>query len=289
MGPLDYNVPYDRRPQAWVNQRQTIVDRGLTNTADPADVEFVEAIRDMAGQLRFEMEGLTMKQNAELEQTRKDLATAQAQTAFYQATAKELEGKMTVQLTMMQEELKASREAYTKTVTALTKTTEANAKVTNDLRKAIDAVRTSTATASGAEPSQTTQRPCTFTVKPKSIDTFSGEKSIAAVYSWLTTVENVFYLRAQECGTADSTATWARYAISYLKGTANEWGSTTWPDARTEISWTEFKQKFTAEYLPQDALRRVQKDMDNLTVPIRRSGRRTRPTEKARLQKRELE
>jgi len=264
MGPLDYNVPYDRRTQAWVNQRQTIVDRGLTNTADPADVEFVEAIRDMAGQLRFEMEGLTMKQNAELEQTRKDLATAQAQTAFYQEVAKELEGKMTVQLTMMQEELKASREAYTKTVTALTKTTEANAKVTNDLRKAIDAVRTSTATASGAGPSQTTQRPCTFTVKPKSIDTFSGEKSIAAVYSWLTTVENVFYLRAQECGTAESTATWARYAISYLKGTANEWGSTTWPDARTEIGWTEFKQKFTAEYLPQDALRRVQKDMDNL-------------------------
>jgi len=107
MGPLDYNVPYDRRPQAWVNQRQTIVDRGLTNMADPADVEFVEAIRDMVGQLRFEMEGLTMKQNAELEQTRKDLAMAQAQTAFYQAMAKELEGKMTVQLTMMQEELKA--------------------------------------------------------------------------------------------------------------------------------------------------------------------------------------
>jgi len=171
---------------------------------------------------------------------------------------------MTVQLTMMQEELKASREAYTKTVTALMMTTEANAKVTNDLRKAIDTVRTSTATALGAELSQTTQRPCTFTVKPKTIDTFSREKSIAAVYSWLTTVENVFYLRAQECGTADSTATWVCYAISYLKGTANEWGSTTWPDARTEISWTEFKQKFTAEYLPQDALRWVQKDMDNL-------------------------
>jgi len=31
-----------------------------------------------------------------------------------------------------------------------------------------------------------------------------------------------------------------------------------------EIGWTEFKQKFTAEYLPQDALHRVQKDMDNL-------------------------
>jgi len=31
-----------------------------------------------------------------------------------------------------------------------------------------------------------------------------------------------------------------------------------------EISWTEFKQKFTAEYLPQDVLRQVQKDMDNL-------------------------
>ena len=71
---------------------------------------------------------------------------------------------------------------------------EANAKVTNNLRKAIDAVRTSTATASGAELSQTTQRPCTFTVKPKSIDTFSGEKSITTVYSWLTTVENIFYL-----------------------------------------------------------------------------------------------
>ena len=133
-GSLVYNVPYDRRTQAWVNQRQTIVDRGLTNTADPADVEVVEAIRDMAGQLTFEMEGLTMKQNVELEQMRKDLATAQAQTAFYQATAKELEGKMTVQLTTMQEELKASREAYTKTITALTKTTEANAKVTNDLQ-----------------------------------------------------------------------------------------------------------------------------------------------------------
>jgi len=151
--------------------------------AEPADVEFVEAICDMAGQLRFEMEGLTMKQNAELEQTRKDLATAQAQTACYQVTAKELEGKMTLQLTMMQEELKASREAYTKTVTALTKTREVNAKVTNNLRKAIDAVRTSTATASREEPSQTTQWPCTFTVKSKSIDTFSREKSVAAVYS----------------------------------------------------------------------------------------------------------
>jgi len=232
--------------------------------ADPADVEFVEAIRDMAGQLRFEMEDLTMKQKAELEQTRKDLATAQAQTAFYQEMMKVLEGKMTVQLTMKHEELKASREAYTKTVTALTKTTEANAKVTNDLRKAVDAVRSSTATPSRVGLSQTTQRPCAFTVKPKSIDTFSGKKSIAAVYSWLTTVENGFYLRAKECSTAESTATWARYAISYLKGTANEWGSTTWPGVRTEIGWTEFKQKFTAEYLPQDALRRVQKDMDNL-------------------------
>jgi len=264
MGPLDYNVPYDRRSQAWVNQRQIIVDRGLTNMAEPADVEFVEAIRDMAGQLRFEMEGLTMKQNAELEQTRKDHTTAQAQTAFYQVTAKELEGKMTLQLTMMQEELKASREAYTKTVTALTKIREVTAKVTNNLRKAIDAVRTSTATASGAEPCQTTQWPCTFMVKSKSIDTFSREKSIAAVYSWLTTIENIFYLRAQDSGTADSTAMWARYTISYLKDTAKEWGSTTWPDARMEISWTEFTQKFTAEYLPQDILRQVQKDMDNL-------------------------
>ena len=89
----------------------------------------VPAEEDGAVSAVSELEGLTMKQNAELEQTRKDLATAQAQTPFYQATAKELEGKMTVQLTMMQEELKASRDAYTKTVTALTKTTEANAKV----------------------------------------------------------------------------------------------------------------------------------------------------------------
>jgi len=98
----------------------------------------------------------------------------------------------------------------------------------------------------------------------KELDTFSGEKSIAAVYSLLTTVENGFYPRAQECSTAESTATGARYAISYLKGTANEWGSTTWPDARTEIDWTEFKKKLTAGYLPQDALCRVQKNMDNL-------------------------
>jgi len=264
MAPLNYSVPYGQRSQAWENQRQTIVDRGLSGTAAPADVEFVEAIRDMAGQLRFELEGLTMKQKAELEQAARDLEVAKSQILFYQGAGKEVESRMTAQLMVLQDELKASREAYTKTLTTLTKTTEANAKVTNDLRKAIDAVRTSAASTSEAGPSRATQRPGTFTVKPKSIDTFSGEKSIAAVYSWLTTVENVFYLRAQECGTANSTATWARYAISYLKGTANEWGSTTWPDARTEIEWTEFKQKFTAEYLPHDALRRVQKDMDNL-------------------------
>ena len=64
-------------------------------------MEFVEAIGDMAGQLRFEMEGFMMKQNAELEQTRKDLATAQVQTAFYQTMVEKLEGKMTVQLTTM--------------------------------------------------------------------------------------------------------------------------------------------------------------------------------------------
>lgn len=246
MAPLNYGMPYGQRSQAWENQRQTIVDRGLTGTAAPADVEFVEAIRDMAGQLKFEMDGLTMKQKEQLERTERDLEAAKSQILFYQ------------------EELRTSREAYTKTLAVLTKTTEANAKVTNDLRKAIDVVRTSTATTTEAGPSRAAQRPGTFTVKPKSIDTFSGEKTIAAVYSWLTTVENVFYLRAQECGTAESTATWARYAISYLKGTANEWGSTTWPDARTEIDWTEFKKKFTAEYLPNDALRRVQKDMDNL-------------------------
>ena len=61
----------------------------------------MEAIRDMAGQLRFEMEGLMMKQNVALEQMRKDLMTAQVQTAFYQVTVKKLEGKMTVQLTMI--------------------------------------------------------------------------------------------------------------------------------------------------------------------------------------------
>jgi len=55
----------------------------------------------MAGQLRFEMEGLMMKQNVALEQMRKDLMTAQVQTAFYQVTVKKLEGKMTVQLTMI--------------------------------------------------------------------------------------------------------------------------------------------------------------------------------------------
>jgi len=57
---------------------------------------------------------------------------------------------------------------------------------------------------------------------------------------------------------------WVHYTILYLKGTANEWGSTTWPDTRTEVNWTEFKKKFTTEYLLQDALCWVQKDMDNL-------------------------
>ena len=238
MAPLNYGVPYGQRSQEWENQRQTIADWGLTATAAPADVEFVEAIRDMAGQLKFEMEGLTVRQRAQLEQTERDLEAAKSQILFYQGAGKDLEDRMTAQLTVLQDELKASRKAYTKTLAVLTKTTEANAKVTNDLRKAIDVVRTSTATTTEAGPSRAGQRPGTFTVKPKSIDTFSGEKTIAAVYSWLTTVENVFYLRAQECGTVESTTTWARYAISYLKGTANEWGSTTWPDARTEIDWT---------------------------------------------------
>jgi len=165
MAPLNYGMPYGQRSHAWENQRQTIVDRRLTGTAAPADVEFVEAIRDMAGQLKFEMDGLTMKQEEQLERTERDLEAAKSQILFYQ------------------EELRTSREAYTKMLAVLTKTTEANAKVTNDLWKAIDVVRTSTATTTEAGPSRAAQRPGTFTVKPKSIDTFSGEKTIAAVYS----------------------------------------------------------------------------------------------------------
>jgi hypothetical protein len=183
MAPLDYSVAYGQRSQAWENQRQTVVDRGLTATAAPEDVEFVEAIRDMAGQLKYELEGLTMKQKVQLEQTERDLAAAKSQILFYQGAGKDLEDRMMAQLTVLQDELKASREAYTKTLAALTKTTEANAKVTNDLRKAIDVVRTSTATTAEAGSSRAAQRPGTFTVKPKSIDTFSGEKTIAAVYS----------------------------------------------------------------------------------------------------------
>jgi len=176
-----------------------------------------------------------MKQKAELEEAKKDLEEATNKTTFYQRAGKDLEGGVTVQLTVLQEGLKASRKAHTKIVTVLTKTTEANAKVTNDLCEVIDMVRTSTITASDAGPSRTIHCSVAFTVKPKSIDTFSGEKSIAAVYSWLTTVENAFYRWAKECGTTEWAAAWARYAISYLKGTANEWRSTTWPDARTEI------------------------------------------------------
>lgn len=123
---------------------------------------------------------------------------------FYRGLGTELECSSARQISTLQEELKAFREAYAATLAALTKTAETNANVTRNLLKAIYTVR-NTPMASREGTSQTRQRLGIFTVKPKSIDTFSGEKSIATVYSWLTTVENVFYLRAQECDTEEST------------------------------------------------------------------------------------
>ena len=40
--------------------------------------------------------------------------------------------------------------------------------------------------------------------------------------------------------------------------------TTKWPDSTREVEWVDFKKKFTEEYLPKEAVRKLAKEMDEL-------------------------
>lgn len=123
--------------------------------------------------------------------------------------------------------------------------------------------------------SPVTQRIGMFTLKPKSLSEYYGEKNTEKAYAWIEAAERVFVQRAAETLTAGSTERWGAYAIDYLKGHAAEWAHLLWPLSTNNIpgevpsyvvDWHMFKNEFIKQHVPADAIFTLQKQLEDLTI-----------------------
>ena len=105
-------------------------------------------------------------------------------------------------ITSLQQNLKTAVDNSGDIATAMSRMEATHKEAIQELRLAVFAVSQNQR---GGGQSSSGNLGGTFYVKQKGVEPYSGERTAAAVYAWMTNVENCFSLRARETGTLGST------------------------------------------------------------------------------------
>jgi hypothetical protein len=255
---LDFNTPYNTRTKEFYQQRDSIIETGLDNSQNtPRTRRYFEAWTDAARELQTAL-------SAANEQRTEELEAARAELDLMKGRATTAEHRLREHATALAQGSKEFLALQTTSKEQATEIARLNDQV-DRMQRTINAKDTQLMNLKYTTPPE--PKGGRFSLKPKTFETFHGQKQADIVYTWIQKVERGCWLRAYETGTGDSTEMWASYVINYLRDEAAEWAALTWPNAQDgNIPWLEFKQKFLDNYIPSDAVAQLHKEFDRLCV-----------------------
>jgi hypothetical protein len=127
----------------------------------------------------------------------------------------------------------------------------------------------------------------TFTINPKRLPVFKGERDMQVVGDFINDLQRQFEARCHEIGWLETTTPvgsgattptiaagvaaprmdgWTRYALLQLKETAGRWATSTFPSSQPYPTWDDFCTRLKEEFTPLDALRNFEDEWRLLTI-----------------------
>jgi hypothetical protein len=268
--PLDYSIPFDKRTSDFYKARKAIVERGVkhlfTNPAEPLSPLMLQALVDEAHETRHKME---MKfPEAEIKAGGQETPPiVKTESPVQQSRDGALDGEELVVCSDLRIKLSREKlEAHNKEVVA----------------QAVELVveRAIASAKEQPEPEKTTPGKIItlgFRLKPETLVPYDGEINEQTARDWIDKAERIFANRESKSSTPGSTDGWAAYLIGYLRLSSYEWACRRWPGNRKSargrtlaysdtINWEEFKREFILQHHPDEDLKRLKKQFQNLLV-----------------------